>query len=277
MRVAISLTVHENYDVVIDQFKNICHFVKSPIIVVHVNKNSEELFNKLKENINYIRNHICTDFFLTEKRVATSKDSYCLDIAHVNNYELLDNVSIDYDYFLLEASNSLFIRHDVEMFLEKYDAGNSLRLIDSDDKGFWTSRVKNHELYTTFSQKLLSSENGLIYKSIHEGSFYKKNIAKEVMYIVKLMRELCVLFHDFPSYPTEEFWFPLALKYIKDKNPELKISQPLNFMPWQRNLSWTEKEVEEFLVQQTHHVSIKRIDRNYNDEVRTFIRNKFKY
>lgn len=277
MKVAISLTVHENYDVVIDQIKNIRHFVKSPIIVVHVNKDSEELFNNIKQNIGYIRNHICADFFLTEKRVVTSKDSYCLDIAHVNNYELLDNIGIDYDYFLLEASNSLFVRHDVEIFLEKYDAGNSLRLIDSDDKGFWTDRVRNHELYTMFSKKLLSSENGLIYKSIHEGSFYKKNIAKEVMHIVKLMRELCVLFHDFPSYPTEEFWFSLALKYLKDKNPELKISQTLNFMPWQRNLSWSVKEVEEFLAQQTHHVSIKRINRNYDDEVRTFIRNKFRY
>lgn len=276
MNIAISVTVHENYLVVIDQIRNFCHFIKNPIIVIHVNKNCDTLYWEIKNALEDIRRDICHNIFITEDRVHTGKDDYSLDNAHINNYYFLINNNIKFDYFLLEASNSLFIRYGVEECLSKYDAGNFLRVIQENNTEYWTPKVYSHETYTLFSQKMLPNE-GKIYKSMHEGSFYKAEIAGKIMQIVKNMREICVLFNDYPTYPTEEFWFSLALKKVINEYGELKIRSPLTYMPWNRNLLWSIDDVNIFLNDPKDFFSIKRIERKYDDDVRSFIRDKFGY
>lgn len=275
-KILFSLTVYEQADTVLNQIRNIKHFVSQSLIVIHVNSNSNELFDKL--NIDTL---LLNDVYLTPHRVNSDKGEFCLDLAHSRNFQYAIELNLDFDYFVLEASNSLILRYGMQDYIEKFDIGCNLNKLRVDSYGIWNQKVFNHYSFSLIRSKYedLGIDSAIIYKSMHEGTFYKKHIATFIFDFIDTIRDLCKKNNDLPNYPTEEFWFPFAVKCYLLSNPNIRISHPITYMPWHRRLAWTDEDINEFLFSDDlkDYYSIKRIDRNPKDPLRLLIQDIFNY
>lgn len=276
-KILFSLSVHEEIKVVLNQIDNIRHFVPNSIIVIHVNSTNNELFEQLHAAAFLLQN-----VYLTTDRVDSTKGAFVLDIAHLNNFKYAKKLGLQFEYIILEASNSLFVRYGLPEYIANFDAGSHLRPLKIDSHGDWNKKVFSHLSFSNIRQEFI--EIGLdfdtIYKSTHEGSFYRKDIADFIFNFVSNIRDKCIENNELPNYPTEEFWFPFALKCYQLKHPNIEISPTITYMPWNRRLSWNKNDVRDFLFREhnlKNFYSIKRIERNSEDEVRNFIQEIFGY
>lgn len=277
IKIAISITAHESTASLIDFIKNSAYFVEYPIFIIHINKNSQSMYEEFKSKIKELEKILNTNILLSEERFDTSKESFMLDRAHNSNLNTLKESKIDYDYFMLQASNCLFIKKGIEEIISKYDIGISQHKINE----FWQNRVVSHKSLDKFIKihfGLNTDMRELNIKGCHEGIFLKKDLVEQIFYIVNNIYNLCILENDFPSYPTEEIWFQVANLILQKNNKNIKQFDTITYLPWNRNLNWTIDQVQDAMGDIPYHkFAIKRIERNYNDSIREFIRNKFKY
>lgn len=276
-KILFSLSVHEEIKTVLNQIDNIQHFVPNSIIVIHVNSASDELFEQLHAAAFLLQN-----VYITPDRVDSAKGAFVLDMAHLNNFKYAKNLGLQFEYIVLEASNSLFVRYGLLEYMTNFDAGSHLRSLKIDSHGDWNKKVFAHLPFFNIRYKYIDDGLSLdvIYKSTHEGSFYRKEVADFVFDLVSNIRDQCIANNDLPNYPTEEFWFPFALKCYQLKHPDVKVSPTITYMPWDRRLSWSINDVRDFLFRAhglKNFYSIKRIERNPENEVRNFIQEIFGY
>lgn len=277
MKVAFSITCHESYDCVIDQLRNFNFFSRSSVFILHVNLKNSDLFEMLS-NTQFSDFGLRDDsVFINENRHDTSKSSYNLHKAHRDNFFFLKEKGVIFDYFVIEASNSLFIKPGFEDFIAKFDAGVGAGKISQ----YWKERMLNHSSLVSFFERYNTSKESfeqLPLKGCHEGAFFNAPIASEVFSLIDELDENCSRNNDCPNYPTEEIWFQVCLHILKKKNADLKAGGTLTYMPWKRNLEWQIKDVEDALVGidfPEGKYLIKRIERQIDDRVRSFIRTTF--
>jgi hypothetical protein len=269
MKVAISLTVHEQIPVILDQCRNILAAFDDPVVIIHLNELSIGIRDSLSFEINK-RSEFSDAVYINEASVKTSKDSFNLHRAHYLNYMFLNEREIEYDYFLLEASNSLFVRRGVEGYIGAFDAGVGFGRIT----GYWAQKINSHKTVKHFLSNYLPNElhEGVLRKGCHEGSFYSRKIVHRVFDLINELHNMCEDNCDYPTYPTEEVWFQCAIGIISTSRP-LKISGTLCHMPWDRDLNWNVPEIKKFISDTnfSKKFSIKRIDRDAENCERRYI------
>ena len=210
MIIAISLPVHENFDVIEDQIKNICAFIEHPKIFVHLGK--------------------CLDLKEAQKRFGRYREVYLNPLqmdtgwgnifhVHLSNILLAQNTT--YDYMLFLSSNELFIRPGVETYVKKYDAGMQCNILKPNRPTMWEmcSEVDKDPLL-----KNLVNKNHIqhIVGSQIEGMFIKRELLAESM---KLLGN----FDDYTTgstYTREEIFFSTCFYHVTAHN---KLGYPITF------------------------------------------------
>lgn len=274
MRILVSITAHESVDCIIDMVKNINFFINNAVFIIHINSSSDMVFVELKK-ILLSNPLLLSKVFLTEDRVNSSKNTYCLEQAHIKNFELAKALNIQYDYLMLQASNCLFIEHGVEEYMKLKDIG----LAAYKPSGYWKKSIIEHKALNQFLHIHLGKNidlSELPLKGCHEGSFFKNGVDCKIFNIVSSISDFCKNLNDPPTYPTEEVWFQAARLIIDNYslNP-LNMVDTVTYLPWDRNLIWDKASIEKAM--DNHELprnkyAIKRVERHINDDVRTFIR-----
>ena len=122
MNILYSITAHEESQSVLDLCYNLFNVGNASYIIIHINRIADDIYMELQkllsEDMNFKKR-----IFLNPERSDTSKNQYTLHLAHLSNYNLSIALKLEYDYFILEASNSLFVKKGVLERIKKYDIG----------------------------------------------------------------------------------------------------------------------------------------------------------
>lgn len=277
MKLVYSITCHESLESIVDQVKNYLYFNKEAIIIIHINKDCDDLFLQVKSNY-FLSESVGDRVFINENRVSTSKSDYNLHCAHILNLKLINRMGIDFDYFILEASNSLMILNGVSDYISEFDIGLGFGKVNQ----YWADKIRGHASLVNFISDFaphINLENSLL-KGCHEGAFFSSSIVGSVFGLVDAIDSYCRINNDPPNYPTEEVWFQVAFSILKKSFPGIKVSGTTTYLPWERNLKWTEDQVIDVINNKSlpkGKFSIKRIERDTNNTLRKIISEKYNF
>lgn len=281
----ISIPVHKNPETVIDQIENIQHFYKNEVaIVLHVQE-SFQFTSKLKD-----------ESFLNREGVYVNPEKLhviwgTLMHVHNSNFKFAES-KIDFDYFILHASNDMYVRHGAPEYVEKAKNGihqavwrNSIRYlnIEASGKKSWS---KERHLDPEFELLLGALDINTVYGSHSEGAFFEKEVFSQM---VKTIDRYYNYDGKERIYPREEYWYStLIQKFV----PNNKIATPLLFSEnWLRNGT----KIDSKIIKRLHNgelvddivklknpydyhnlYAVKRVNRNINHPDRVLIRKLWK-
>lgn len=199
-KVCISIPVHEAPDVVVEQIKNIRHYYNNEcVIVLHLSRNFE-----MPEQIDPDRAYN----FIDMEGVIINPYSYPTkwgDIMYLHNSNFRYACSVvDFDYFILHASNDLYIRHGAIEYIEKVKNGSSPIYFENWD---WSVIMDQDQAFKNLLT-YMGAERPFI--SPVEGSFYLKETFQQMLDIIDRFYEE----GDGPLYPREETFYPTVLKLL---------------------------------------------------------------
>ncbi|WP_163922334.1 hypothetical protein [Photobacterium sp. Alg240-V54] len=278
MSILFSIAVHEDEMSIIDLIDNINYYCKDCYIVLHLSKQS-----KLNLNIEH------TNLFINKNQFITGYADGTLSFVHYSNYQYANKNKLKYEYFIPFGSNQLFIKEGVEKYILGYDK-SYIPNVSND----------NYQLSIYRKDSVMIELLGLnISKSAPEGTFYKKQLIEDFVknkkverYFLdsewlykknvglKIRKVFCFtskLFYKLDiikylpsfiarySYASEELLFPSIISsgLTKDR---------FCYIPWhKKDLSVTIDEINECL-SNGKYLSVKRIERSYDDPVRKYIR-----
>lgn len=274
-----SVAVHESEESVYDLINNINYFCLNPLIMIHVPKNSGMKFDFSRyDNIYVNRTSLFTGYV-----------DGTLTFVHLENYMECKRIGLQFDYFIPFGSNQLFIKSGIEDYIhgsvknespsaDKKNYHYLVHLRDKEMRNILGDDVRKSAPEGTYyrqdvMEKILSSGGRQYYE--RNISAYRSQLGLKIRKYFSLMTKVAAkikLVSLVPSfiakfsYASEEILFPS----IKCAGIEKKR---FCFIPWERkNIKVTIKDIEHLRCQNSHYYSVKRIERDYNDEVRTFIR-----
>ena len=192
VEIVISLPVHERPDIVKNQIYNILHFVKNCVIVIHIS----EYFNKTI-NIKEIEN--IDNVVINEEHIKTSWGN--ITLAHISNFEYAKTL-FEFDYFIMHASNDMYVKSGINDYIKQYEAGFNRRIIGNNKSYWWPAECANNDKELMQILKIINS-NKLVASQI-EGSFYSKKIFEQ---IVEVIKKANVTELNNAAYTKEEFYF----------------------------------------------------------------------
>ena len=151
MKIAISITCHEQPDVIFNQCLNIVTLLADPVIVIHFNQDNLDVKNDFEKLIAF-RAPLSTKKRIVLNPVShrTGKDTFSLHKAHISNLSFIREEMISFDYFLLEASNCLFVRKGLENHISQHDLGIGLGGVS----GYWKERIESHVALADYAEKV---------------------------------------------------------------------------------------------------------------------------
>lgn len=290
MKIAISLPVHENAEVVIDQINNIRFFVPESIIILHVSKEFADWGDYNIKDFEKIDNVLVNPI-----RFSTSYSTGILVSLHLSNFEFISE-NQNFDYFNLHSSNELFFKSGLACYLRTFEAGFFTTLIDNK-----TTLINGKAALKDPLLKRINFELGrnAIFKSQIEGSFYKKSIFSSIVNVIKNYSSkkipLAFLFrHDSTTsrylqsylrkfffqghlYAKEEVYFPTI-----GANFARALGTPYSYMNWKNSLNLSKEELDNLMAndgprtlngrQYLEFFSVKRVNRVIDDPIRQYIR-----
>jgi hypothetical protein len=190
--------------------------------------------------------------------------------AHISNFMFAENID-KIDTICLDASNSLLFKSGLRNYISGRDGVDHCLLRED-----WS-------WYPYVIQDLIYKRNASSVRfGVHEGTFYRGAIFKKMCeYISRYELQLNRGADPFDakcSFCREEILFPTAHAIENPDDPPVK---PYVWMPWEKNLFWTEQEVDLLLKNPQsaphHYFGLKRVGRNINDAIRISIGNWFGY
>jgi hypothetical protein len=266
--IVFSLTCHENIDCIIDLINNIykCFEDFNIYILISTNENINNQLIKLKLN----KNIIVVSVRDNNHNIWGNIDLF---YQHIKNINYLKNNNINYDYFWFIASNEYFIKKVNLKFLQTNIIKNYQKkeLCTEEVNIFYNNfLLNNHEWdwfnkmkLDTYTINILKENNIILYSGRHESLVLPNNLALEIADIYgKLQIQEKSVYKD---YVMEEIF---VFSYLKSKYNLDKINTfcSLNSTNIDENV-YNEALLNNLIV------SIKPIKRDYNDELRTKIRN----
>lgn len=275
MKIIYSITCHESPECILDQVRNYLFFERDSKIVIHVNASSNEVFNKINARGFFADKE--DRVFVNPIRYDTSKNSYSLHKAHVANLKFLNERAIDFDYLVLESSNSLMVKHGIGDHISNFDVGLGFGKVDQ----YWARNIKSHKALQDYLRGYMPRFDAGSYslKGCHEGAFFRASLVNSVFSIVEAIDSYCAKCNSPPSYPTEEIWFQCAYAILKSGYTNVRLGGTTTYLPWDKNLYWSEKDVVDILNSDSlpkGKFSIKRVERNPSDRVRRLISEKYR-
>jgi len=192
VKIVVSIPVHEKPEVINNQIENFKKYIENVIIVLHVSKGFF-LHYSLKE-IDQTDNVYINP---------TNLDTKWADIinTHISNFHYISSL-IDFDYFVLHASNDMYIRPGFDKYISRYEAGFNRRKVIKKNSHWWTGNMalEDYQLKAMMD----SCGQSMIIASQVESSFYKKELMKAIVSIIEAH-------YDDNSktdiYPREEVYF----------------------------------------------------------------------
>lgn len=212
MRVVISIPVHEEKEVVIDQIRNYKKYIKNPIIVIHISKSffqkEEGKFSEIEE---------MRDVYINSMHFNVGWGN--IAHVHISNFLYICDKITDFDYFLMHASNELYVREGVESYIGQYRAGFQKRILYSHKSMWWPCEMAHNDIVLKEIMQKCNATN--IVASQVEGSFYCKKL------FTKIVEMTCnVDFLQGESYTREEVVFStIAYCYLEEKD----IGYPITY------------------------------------------------
>ena len=193
MKLVISIPVHERPDVIQNQILNFQKYIPNSIIVLHVSKGFFE-----KYSIDEIVRH--KDVYINPIHLDTKWSNIVQ--THISNYEFIRD-QIDFDYFILHASNDMYIRSGFEQYIQKYVAGFNIRKVIKQNSHWWPGNAAFQDIQ--LKKMMQACGQTMIIASQVESSFYRKDVMEQIYHILKLFQNDSV---KELVYPREEIYFP---------------------------------------------------------------------
>lgn len=190
----ISLLVHENINVILNQLHNFNKFYSKCTIVIHISKTSKITINTLEK---VIKSNNINNVLVNKKQADTSWGN--IISGHIANIELIKNINGN-GIIVFHASNDMIISKDVENYVLKTKSAFNKRLVLPDSYWWPAHMVLQDKSFTNF---INSFGSGAIFASQIEGSFYETDILFE---IIGLIKKHDVLDHSL-HYTKEEIFF----------------------------------------------------------------------
>ena len=195
MKLAISIPVHEQPDVVADQVANIRKFVPTAVIVLHVSQNFRwPLRGLLKRDFRKLEG-----VFVNPERLPTRWG----DLVHVHNSNFrFARTQGDFDYFAMHSSNDMFVAPGVEAYLETGDAG--VHQQPTHDGMEWKeSKLARADEDLTRIMSSVGAKS--IFGSQIEGTFYRTELFSRMTDAIDREYQFSL---DKPAYCREEIYYP---------------------------------------------------------------------
>lgn len=298
MKIAISVPVHENIEVVFDQIDNIRHFVPNSIIVIHVSKQFAGWkgygISDLERFDNVTVNPI---------RMGTSLAAGVQCDIHLSNFQHVREAE-NIDYFNLHSSNEMFVTHGMEEYVRGFDAGFEKTKV-RENKG-WPPHIRQRALMDRVLLDMMNKQGiDQMLDSQIEGSFYKSDVFDRVFEIISDARRnefginrimgistlqriphlISVLQKannrmrpDRSLYQREEVYFPTVASKFSNK-----VGYPYCYINWRRNLLLSTDEIDACIsgemsrstevekASERRFFTVKRVPRAMDDPIRTYI------
>ena len=263
-KIVFSIPVHEKPEVIFDQIFNLKYFNPGCAVVLHISpvfswdksEIKQPQFEEIIKNI--------PDVYINSEQVRTG----WLDIiqAHLSNYKFMRS-KIDFEYFVLTASNELYIKNGAYELISNYEAGFSTgRIINFNSVSSFAYRAETDKALINIIKEITNYKNEKeitqnIYSSQVEGSFFSVKVFDEIFALTEK-------YFDYKNvkylYQREEIYFGTIVKLTV---PEEKI--------YTKNLTYTTNDLSyfynfDFIL--NNYFSVKRVDREINNPIRAYIR-----
>ena len=265
--VVFSIPVHEKLGVIVDQIININHFNPNCAIVLHLSKKfdytgtvmSEEQFRRITNGFGNV--------FINENRLDTVY--FNIVHTHVSNFEYIADKA-DFEYFVLTASNELFVRPGLYDMISAYPCGFNYEFLQS--RMSWSHRGKAlHDPVISDICLFFGQDMSQIVSAQVEGTFFSRELFGKVVEVLKQVypvtgAEPAVL------YPREEVYYhAIAFFLMEDKTKIFRARMTyvafdiIGCIPY----IWTIRKVR---TRSVTDYSVKRVSRELNDPNRSYIR-----
>ncbi|MBE5832914.1 MAG: hypothetical protein E7306_14400 [Butyrivibrio sp.] len=238
MTIAISIPVHEKQYVVIDQIKNIRKYVPNSVIIIHISAEFTD-YSVLADYI-YAEDRV----YLNPERLS-SRWGRIVD-AHISNYKYIKSIEA-FDYFMLHASNDMYILPGVENYITEYDAGFHIHKIYKPSR-WWPGAYALEDPVLKETIEMISAES--VVATQVEGSYYKNELFGVIVAIIEKAREQVAQRHIpkwSKDYTREEVYFSTIAYKLLQKNENARIGYPTTYsevhdfdrMLWRRQyITW---------------------------------------
>ena len=272
-KIVFSIPVHEHFEVILDQILNITTLNPLCAVVLHISPMFEydkSLMQKIQFEDALKKLDLNNFVLINPESVRTG----LFDIiqAHISNFKYVNSM-IDFEYFAMLSSNELFIKAGLYDEMKKFDCGLGKKRVY---KGMlWTAGIKSlNDKDLEYMREELSAS--AIYGSQIEGSFYKKEIFGTISSIITShydYRKMKVKYAREEIYFSTIFWaLNESGKYVVNNNG------CFTFVPWKRKSILVRlKEVRKYELPHTAFYSVKRVERNIRDNIRSYERQKYGY
>ncbi|MBQ9419739.1 MAG: hypothetical protein IJU31_05105 [Synergistaceae bacterium] len=265
-KIIFSIPVHEKPEVVFDQVCNIQHFNPGCGIVLHISPVFSWDKSKITRSEFESRLREFPDVFVNPEQVRTG----WFDIiqAHVSNYKCVRG-KVGFDYFVLCASNELYIKTGAEEFVEGYEAGFSFKPVDFKHNIGYVERASRDEPLLNIIKHITNYANKneilrCIYHCQVEGDFFSVKVFDEIFALMEKYFDHNAIKY---LYQREEIYFGTITKLT---TPEEKIwNKPLTFFTYNAHGRDT---INSLISNENKFFSVKRVDRDINNPLRAYIR-----
>lgn len=262
-KILFLITCHESKECVGDLIQNIFKFNEDACIILMNGIQNDSLEELKSHNVHVIQR---------SREYDNANKYFSMIPLHVEMWDYAINNNIQCEYVITLSSNQLFIRHNLYSFMRCFEASLFPRLFPAD-------AIDNSFAYSTYNRKYINEigKEYFKYQSNHDGMFYKSSLFSSMMnYFVDNRGQL---FRDC----TEELLYPAWLLKNVTKDNLVEFSQYNFFYTTNYDLNdvnsiWnsytlqsldTQKIIE--CINKGFYI-VKRINRNYDDEARQYVR-----
>lgn len=190
----ISLLVHEQKEVILDQLLNIKKYFSNAKVIIHLSKGASfslmdlELYLKTKVD----------NYYLNPEQVDTSWGKIIL--AHFSNIKYAYQINKN-GYLLFHSSNDMFIKPGVESYLQGKEYLFNQRVVNSIHTYWWVGRVAKSD--SNLMRALRNLGVSQVVGTQIEGSMFK---LETLIKIIEICNKYNVLDNNL-HYPREEIVF----------------------------------------------------------------------
>ncbi len=291
--ILLSLTVHENIPVILDQIENFKKFAPDSITVIHASRQFMESTQEVRRVLGSI-----DGVFLNPDPIYTGTGLVLK--CHINNFVQADKAGLEFTHFCFHSSNDMFVRKGVEDYVRRHDFGFSrFNLQDRADFRHWEDAFTSDNAYRKMMRSVGNQPTSLV--SQVEGTFYPRAdfAAFAAAFISHVWREIgwpvnyahgrhqgLVKFfqrvqqspkyrkHITRHFYTKEEFYPANFFAARSESS----ASPYCYMNWDAGLKITEADILRIrgggipggIYDELY--SVKRIDRELDDPLRNMIR-----
>lgn len=196
MKAIISIPVHERPEVILDQIKNINRFFPEADIVLHVSAGYFGTYS-LDPLMGL------PGVYINPEHLETGWGNIFL--THVSNFEYVETLEQNYDYFIFHSSNDLYVKKGVAPYIQQYDAGFNLHYLNQKYTYWWPcARAWEDPGLEACKEKL--GQTRIVATQV-EGSFYKIPILRTIMNTIRECINTGEVVADNGAYGTREEMF----------------------------------------------------------------------